>query len=495
MKISKKLIYILPLAALVACEPEFDDVSFDSGNADFSNYVSVGNSLTAGYQSNALRRVRQENSYPAILAGQMQQVGGGAFVQPLLDEGVGVGSALNAEYSVQLVGNCLGEIGPAPLPIALNGQSDQFNFLDPTKLIGVRNYNNLGVPGAKSYHLLANGFGNPLNVPLQLANPFYARFVDVSNMNQNLIEAAVENNPTFFSLWIGNNDVLSYATTAGSGVDQTGNPNVASYGGNDITDPTVFAIMYAQMLDSLTKNGAKGVVANIPDITSIPYFNTVPRNSLVLKDQAQVDQLNGAYSAYNSDLDSAVAYGEITPEAAQRRNISFHLGANMLVMKDDIIPVRTLPNGTFLPNLRQMKGDDYLILITPGDSIRCAGWGSLKAIESSFVLAGHEATNISEAVASYNQSIKQLANQYGLAFVDANAILKGFEGTGAVYDGVNYSSAFITGGVFSLDGVHPNTRGYAIIANAHIDAINAKYGSNLPKVNVNAYEGVIFPDL
>ncbi|MFD2434600.1 hypothetical protein ACFSO9_14335 [Mesonia maritima] len=45
--------------ALVSCEPEFDKSVEDgdyysSGEADFSNYVALGNSLTAGFADNAL---------------------------------------------------------------------------------------------------------------------------------------------------------------------------------------------------------------------------------------------------------------------------------------------------------------------------------------------------------------------------------------------------------------------------------------------------------
>jgi lysophospholipase L1-like esterase len=49
------------------------------------------------------------------------------------------------------------------------------------------------------------------------------------------------------------------------------------------------------------------------------------------------------------------------------------------------------------------------------------------------------------------------------------------------------------GGTFSLDGVHLTGRGYAIIANEFIKAINKTYKSNLPEVNPNAYSGVSFP--
>ena len=64
---------------------------------------------------------------------------------------------------------------------------------------------------------------------------------------------------------------------------------------------------------------------------------------------------------------------------------------------------------------------------------------------------------------------------------------------GIQFDGVKYTSTFVTGGSFSLDGVHPTGRRYAILANEFIEAINDKYKSNLPKVNVNSYSGVTFP--
>ena len=101
MKNLKNLLYIIPLGLAVSCAPEFEDeITFTNGQADFTTYVAVGNSLTAGFQSSALRKVRQENSFPAILAAQFAEVGGGAFKQPLLADGVGIGSSLNAELKL-----------------------------------------------------------------------------------------------------------------------------------------------------------------------------------------------------------------------------------------------------------------------------------------------------------------------------------------------------------------------------------------------------------
>ena len=65
--------------------------------------------------------------------------------------------------------------------------------------------------------------------------------------------------------------------------------------------------------------------------------------------------------------------------------------------------------------------------------------------------------------------------------------------SGIQFDGVKYTAKFVTGGSFSLDGVHLTGRGYAIIANEFIKSINRTYGSTLPQVNVNSYSGVTFP--
>jgi len=54
------------------------------------------------------------------------------------------------------------------------------------------------------------------------------------------------------------------------------------------------------------------------------------------------------------------------------------------------------------------------------------------------------------------------------------------------------TSTYVTGGGFSLDGVHPSPRGYALIANEFIKAINAKYGSNFTGVSFGDY-GILYP--
>ena len=52
---------------------EFDEYETSAGSADFSNYVSVGDSYTQGLQDGGLHNEfgQQSNSYPAIIAQQM----------------------------------------------------------------------------------------------------------------------------------------------------------------------------------------------------------------------------------------------------------------------------------------------------------------------------------------------------------------------------------------------------------------------------------------
>ena len=108
------------------------------------------------------------------------------------------------------------------------------------------------------------------------------------------------------------------------------------------------------------------------------------------------------------------------------------------------------------------------------------------------MLTEKEVAKVSTATTAYNTALRSIATSKGLAFVDANSKMKELQ-SGIQWDGVKYTAKFVTGGAFSLDGVHLTGRGYAIIANEFIKAINAKYKSTLPQVEPNAYSGVTFP--
>jgi len=468
---TRNLLYLLPLAALTACEPDIDEMERSGGSADFTRMVAVGNSLTAGFQSNALSAEGQVNSLPQIIANQLNQVSPTTFTQPVIPgevgmKGVGLSPLLPRgtvapALVLRLAPNCNNVVGPAPqLGFAPYSGAEFFAS------VGANGpFNNVGVPGARVGNLNQVGYGS-----IQ-GNPYFARFA--SNPRETMLQAAMRNNPTFFQLWIGNNDVLGYSTSGGE------------EGGDNVTSVTVFADLFGAALDTLTKNGAEGVVANIPDVTSIPYFTTVPTGTEIT--QAQADLLNAAYAPYNGGLDAVVGQNAAFQPEADARKIRFAAGANTFVVVDLTL---TDLSGNGLPSIRQIKSGELLTLTTPGDSLRCGGWGTAKAIPGNFHLTNAELANISSAIAGYNDIIRSEATSRGLAFVDANARLKELSTRGITVDGISFSSTFVSGGAFSLDGVHPSTRGYAIIANDFISAINATYGASIPKVNVGSFETI-----
>jgi len=86
-----------------------------------------------------------------------------------------------------------------------------------------------------------------------------------------------------------------------------------------------------------------------------------------------------------------------------------------------------------------------------------------------------------------------LIDNDNVAVVDLSSIMNQLNTTGLIIDGNYYTTEFITGGVFSLDGIHATGRGSAIIANAFIEAINAEYNASVPLANLNDYDLVEFP--
>lgn len=472
--------------AFVACDNNDleDDVvqlaPLTAGSADFSKYVAVGNSLTSGFSDNALFRSGQENSFPNILAKQFAEVGGGEFKIPYTNDNLGGLLFMgNVIQPTRLYFNGVGPVNVAGTPTNEVTQ----------KLTGP--FNNMGVPGAKIFHLVAPGYGNPAGVPTGQANPYFARFA--SSNTATILGDAMAQAPTFFSLWIGNNDVLSYATSGGSGTNQLGNTDPSTYGGNDITDPQVFGAIYSSLVNGLIgSGGAKGVVANIPYVTSIPFFRTVPFNAVPLP-EANAAQLNAGYAQYNGGLQQALGLGAITAEEAARRKIVFKAGQNAVVMVDSYL---TDLSAFGIPSYRQATKDD-LIILTARTFIGTTVGGNPALINGvsvpladNWVLSKEEVAEVKVAVDSYNAIIKSIATEKNLAFVDVNKTLSTLFASGLNYGNYNLTATYVTGGAFSLDGVHPGARGYAYMANKFAEAINAQYGSTLRGVDIGQYSAL-----
>lgn len=492
---------VLAVLSVTSCKTDFEtdvaDIAVTSGEADFSKYVALGNSLTSGYRDGTVYLDGQLESYPAMIAEQMQKAGGGTFTQPLVPDNIGGFSNIpgfKGKLTLQVVNGALTPV-----------YSTAVSTLD--RLTGT--YNNMGVPGAKSFHLVANGYGNMAGLTTGTANPYFVRFA--SSSTASVLDDAKAQNPTFFSLWIGNNDVLSYATSGGVGTNQTGNTNPRTYSSNDITDPNVLAGSIRAVLEGMKSVGAtKGVIANIPNVTSIPFFTTVPYNAVPL-DEAQATALNAQLVGRLKPVLTALGQGD--------RLKTLVVGQNPLLIKDEtltdlsaqITAVLTRNGvsaalasfiGTTYGQARHTTNEDLVLLSTKpvinskvtGVSEQFNKLGITYPLEDKHVLTKSEVAQVQTATNAYNTQIKALAEAYGLAFVDANAkMVELSKNSGIQYNGVSYSTTFVTGGSFSLDGVHLTGKGYAVIANEFIKAINAKYKSNLRQVNPNNYSGVKFP--
>jgi hypothetical protein len=451
----KVIFFIISLALLSACKQKIDEFKADRGSADFSKYVAIGNSLTAGYADAALYRSGQINSIPNLIAGQLQLAGAGTFVQPLVNSEYGVGfPGATPKLILDYVADCRGVTSLSPVP-------DFSGALDPLAPVGYP-VDNFGVPGAKSFHLLAPHYGDPAGLITnpRTANPYFFRFA--SSAATTVMADIMARTPTFFTMWLGDNDALSYALTGGVG--------------DTLTSPAYFQMIMGAILQTVTSHGAKGVIATIPDVTTIPFFTTVPYNGLYLDTTNRpylVDSVNMAMQIFQLPY-------------------VYHPGYNPFLMADPAAPAPF--------HVRQMKPGELVLLSVPQDSMKCFGMGIIRkiaptipwGIPSQYVLDSAEIAKVKDYTAQYNAIIKGLASTFNLGLVDMNQKMVELQ-KGILWDGIKLNATFVTGGAFSLDGIHMNPRGCAIAANYFIQAINAKYGSTIPEVDITKYHGIIFP--
>ena len=313
--------------------------------------------------------------------------------------------------------------------------------------------------------------------------------------------------------------MLSYATSGGTGTNQIGNLDPATYGGNDITDPNVFASVYSTLVNELTANGAKGVVANIPYVTSVPFFTTVPTNPIPGLPAASAGQLNSLFGGINAALAGASLPARFVTLVADDGNPAT-VESNPLLIKDEslpnisaqitaaLTPVLGAPTAGYVGSIygqarhasNAVSSRDY-ILLTASSIIGTTQTGAPSPfntigvsypMQDNTTLTASETAEVKTATDAYNATILALANSKELAFVDANAALNQVANGGLVYNGYTMTSTYVTGNSFSLDGVHPSPKGYALIANKFLEAINAKYGSNFKGVNLGQYQ-ILFP--
>ncbi|PJJ53177.1 SGNH/GDSL hydrolase family protein [Hymenobacter chitinivorans] len=465
---------LLGLGFTTACQPDIEDqYPVSKGSADFTRYISVGNSLTAGYSDGGLYLEGQLSSYPNLLAGQFKQAGGGDFNQPLFTEAQSNGSGY-----LRLVGIVNGS--PVTASVTSNLAVRSASPLLYTRYDGP--VNNLGVPGIRLADIQTPGYGSTQG------NPYFERITPTASATQTYFQRvkAEAATATFFTNWLGNNDVLGYATTGGA----------STAAASTITNTDTFRLKYNRIVNVLTANGAKGVLATIPDVTTIPFFTTVGPS---FKATLQSKQVPGLIVMSGSAAGGAPGYTNRKPITTADIKDAAGTGRQLFTLTAaPFLPLVGTPTGRPWRYIYGQSGQPAigfpLFLAAYGiDTTKVFGVTNENPIPSAFILDDSEQNAIRTALTSFNTTIRNKAAEKGLALFDANTFFTVVSGGGIVTNNINNTSAYITGNLFSLDGVHPTPRGYAIVANEMIKAINATYGASVPFVNAGNYRGVRFP--
>lgn len=448
---------------LSSCEPKFDIPEPSAGNADFTRYVAIGNDFSSGFADGALSKQGQLASFPNLLAQQMKLAGGAdSFNIPLLkgdkgtypDDSYAPGDFKKTLPKFVLIKepDCKGKVNLLPKRLPGTGD-DEIDLDDPSQRIYTTGmvFHHLGIPALKVIDFTSLGYGDVANYGTSKAfNPYFWRFAPdplsfTSPYNLELIAR-----PTFYTMELGMSDVLAYALAGGTG-------NVGDSYEDDISSTTSFRLSLKFILDDLITQGAQGVIANIPDVTTFPFFTTIIYDSLNL-DAAKADSMNHLYPA--------IGY-------------TFHEGFNPFVVKEGGV-------------VRTIKSDEFVLLSIDIDSLKCMDLGAYIPISDEDILSEAEIANVRSYTVQFNDIINELAAERGIAVVDLDSFMNKIYNETTI-SGIDFTAEMVKGAFFSLDGLHPTDRGQAMVANEFIKVINQKYGARLPELNITEYHGVLFP--
>lgn len=483
---------------MFGCQYEFpEDLNEQpsAGEADFTKVVAVGNSLTAGYMDGALYNRSQENAFIVILAEQMKAAGGGDFNIPHIN-------SENGLYSLSPNGTPLGRlvlttdpntgsvspapIGPGDLPTPFTG--------DKTAL------NNFGVPGVTLGMALIPEIAVPNH---DLFNPLYARIA--SNPGTSTLigdaAAALANGGTFFSFWLGNNDVYGYALG--------GAANPAA-----LTPNENFQMQLNTALGALlnANANAKGIIMNIPSVDLLPHFNMI--NPLAISLPAAIRpelgmgiaQINAAISGWNAGVQANPQIPEPVKATLIRPLLSADFDAYPLLILDPSLSDAAVPlptGGTFsIPKIRNITQEDEIKLpltaqLALGQGMGISPLSPLNEAQfDAFYLTKAEQEEIRTKTNTFNGYIAAAAQAQPerLLLIDVNEFLTQVSQGMVSFGNVGLTASIVPPtGAFSVDGIHPNGRAHAFLANLIIDKINEKWEASLSKTNPNAFPGNDLP--
>lgn len=352
--------------------------------------AALGDSLTAGYQSGSLMERFQAFSVPNIIAGQ---AGIKDFRQPLIP-------------SPGL---------PAPLEITSRHPLVLSRPPEPGALLEPRSpgpYDNLSIPGATLESIL-DPFGPTGRGP----NPF---FDIVLGGRGNALDQAKARKPDLLIVWLGNNEILQAVIAGWEKPEDT------------VTPPDRFAQLLDMALKTIADSGIRLAIANIIDISEIPYVTHLP--------------------VYFSDPQNGGRHEDTQGN-----------------------PIPYLGNSGPLDHGWHITFSS-LGALAQGRGVAKVHGGSGVPLDDGDIISPAEKRSIQATVAEYNLIIARAAKKHGAALVDVHDLYQRAARKGVVIHGRRYSFLYPDGGLVSSDGIHPTSLGYAIIANAFIKKINDFFG-------------------
>jgi phospholipase/lecithinase/hemolysin len=374
-------------------------------NALFDRPVWMGNSITAGFQSAGINDSTQRQSYATLLANAM---GTPYFYRSLRGNGC-VAPFTNNKTQAR--------VGGASASACAGGATTELPWLS-----------NVAVPGARSIEITnnANAGGSASNALTQIILQFATQ-----------AERMQEAQPTFVSLWIGNNDVLGALTNGAN----PGQPAL-------VTAQGTFDAAYdaaAAQIDASTATGV--LVVGVVDVSNIPYASK-GATIWCLKTGAcgfPAAAFPAAFTVNNNCAPNAAVPGS----------------------KGDSILV---PWSKYLP----MIGAAGPPSNTPTE-LNCA--------TDAVVVNPTEYAALRNAVVGYNAKIQAVATANNWAFWDPNGALDSLRLAGQIPPFPNIATANVDFGPWiSLDGVHPSATAHKLIANYMRGVINTKYATAIPAI-------------
>ncbi len=438
------LLIACALPVVVGCDGDaLSDTSPRGSSVDplFDRYVSMGNSITAGFQANGINATTQQASYTVLLASQMET----PFSIPTIrDPGCPppVSNILTGEPVGAVPGGC--------------------SFRSPTPPLVI---NNVAVPGARTIDVITNN-------PSEGGNPNPLTSLILGDNTQ--IDAAIEANPTFASLWIGNNDMLGAALAGAPAL---------------ITPQSDFEMQYTDIVDRLQDSGVRGgALMGVADVSLIPALS--PGAAYFAVAQANgINQLGQQIAATDGNDDTN--WGNVTVGAscspaangAARVPLTFGFqGLFQLALYGENVTLDCSDNRTLLEQYPIVQDTS----LTNREGFQVSG-----GAQATSLLTPSELTQVTDAVDAYNAFIETLASDRGWAYVDTNPFLQALylDGTDTpdpTDDTVPKFPTTVTptfGPFFSEDGVHPSSDAHRVVTNIFIDAINDRYDTSLSAID------------